>query len=123
SGFPGSIVSASCVTTDLSAVAGMDYVDGTQIFTLAAGETNKTLRFTLLRDTLAEGEERFAVSLSQPQGANIGSCSNAVVRIVDDAPGAPDPAFAAETGYSSSLAVVSGGDFFALPFNVARFHA
>lgn len=123
SGFPNSTVTAVCGTTDLSALAGLDYVAADQVFTLAPGETNKTLWFTLLRDTLTEGDEQFALHMTQAQGANIGSRSNAVVRIVDDAPGSPDPGFIGQAGYSSTLAVLTGGEFFTLPFNIARCHA
>ena len=120
SGYPGTTVSVTCITSNGTAIGGRDYVSATNVVTLLSGETNKALSLTLVRDNKAEGEERFAVSLSDAQGATLGSTSNAVVRIVDDAPGAPDPEFVASAGYAPAFAVEAGGSFLAIPFNVVR---
>src|SRR5438128_7835401 len=50
-------------TTNGIAVAGEDYVPQTGTLTFAAGETNKTLRVSILDDGLVEGDEWFSVVL------------------------------------------------------------
>ncbi len=64
------------VTVDYStmnaiAVAGEDYVPQTGTLVFAAGETNKTLRISILDDGLVEGDEWFRVILQNPTGGAV----------------------------------------------------
>jgi hypothetical protein len=60
----GRTVTASFRTTNLSAVAGRDYVAQTGMLTFAPGETRKSITVTILADSKKEFDEAFAVKLS-----------------------------------------------------------
>ena len=78
-------VSVQYATSDGTATAGTDFsaVFGTLMF--AANETSKTFTVPIQDDTLAEGDETFSVTLSNPGGGGtLGSPSAAVVTIRED---------------------------------------
>ena len=50
----------------------------------AAGETSKVIDVATVQDGVHEGAESFTVTLSDPQGATLGSKSSAAVAITDD---------------------------------------
>ena len=56
-------------TADGTATAGEDYVASSQTLTFAAGETARTIEVTVLDDAHDEGEETFALHLSDAVGA------------------------------------------------------
>ncbi|HVW33062.1 MAG TPA: Calx-beta domain-containing protein, partial [Acidimicrobiia bacterium] len=64
-----------------------DHDSGT--LTFAPGETGRAVRFAAVGDDVDEGDETFAVTLSDPVGATLGPASAPVTIVDDDATGAP----------------------------------
>ena len=83
-------VTVAYATADGTAVAGVDYVAASGTLTLAPGETRRTLSVALLDDAADEPEERFALALSSPAHASLGTAT-ATWTIVDDDPAAKAP--------------------------------
>lgn len=80
--------SSSSITVDwstgaTSATAGSDFTNASGTLTFNPGETSKTIAVSLLADILVEGNESFAVSLTNPANATIADAQS-VVTIVDD---------------------------------------
>ena len=70
----GSTAGAASVqfaTSDLTAVAGSDYQTSSGTLAFAAGETTKQIVVNLVDDTVAEQNESFGLSLTEPTGAVI----------------------------------------------------
>ena len=64
---------------------GIDYAATTTTLTFAAGVSSLTFPLPIANDTLAEGNERFRITLSNPSpGARLGNPSTAIVTILDD---------------------------------------
>jgi dienelactone hydrolase len=79
------VVSVDFTTTNLSATAGLDYMDVATNLTFGVGETNRTVVVSILNDALVEGTETFQASLSNPtDGAVLGTRTSATVRITDN---------------------------------------
>lgn len=79
------VVSVDFATTNVSATAGLDYLDVATNLTFAVGETSQTVAVPLLSDGLVEGIETFQAWLSNPSnGAILGLRTNATVRITDN---------------------------------------
>ncbi len=75
-------VTASWATSDGTAAAGSDYTAASDSLTVTAGDRVTTVEVNLLADTVAEGPETFAVTLS---GANVAlATATATVTILDD---------------------------------------
>ena len=55
-----------------TAQAGKDYLEAYGTLTFAAGETEKTLRVTIIDDTVEDSGETFRLVLSDPAGAQLG---------------------------------------------------
>src|SRR6266536_2966982 len=87
-GRAGNLMSAATVdyaTTDVLAVAGLDYVGTNGTLSFAAGETNQIISIPILKDALREGSESFQVELTNPgPGATLGTRTVAVVSIIDN---------------------------------------
>ena len=83
-------VTVAYATADGTAVAGADYVAASGTLTLAPGETRRTLSVALLDDAADEPEERFALALSSPAHAVLGTAS-ATWTIIDDDPAGKAP--------------------------------
>lgn len=81
----GRSVTVQYATVNGSASAPGDFDAATATLTFAPGETSKTIDVTILNDTLDEALESFAVSLSNPSNATLGSSSHQR-DIVDDDP-------------------------------------
>ena len=64
-------VTVDYATSDGSATAGGDYTAKNGTLTFAVGETNKTLRVSIIDDDLHETDETFTLTLSNPTGAEI----------------------------------------------------
>ncbi len=79
-------VSASCIASNISAMASSDFSTSTTNLNWADGDTtDKSCTFTIVDDTDIEGAQRFKVSLSTPTGgAVLGAPSTTVVNIEDD---------------------------------------
>ena len=65
-------VAVNWSTADGTAMAGQDYVAASGTLTFAPGETERTARVTVLDDEHDEGEETFALRLSNADGAVLG---------------------------------------------------
>ena len=75
-------VTASWATSDGTAAAGSDYTAASDSLTVTAGDRVTTVEVNVLADTVAEGPETFAVTLS---GANVAlATATATVTILDD---------------------------------------
>lgn len=79
----GRQVTVNFATADGTARAGSDYQSSRGTLTFAAGETTKTIRITILGDTLREANETFSVRLSQAVGTTLGT-SNGIGTILND---------------------------------------
>ena len=78
-------VSVDLVTTDLAAIAGLDYVGMSTNLIFTAGETNRLVTVAILNDGLVEGVKTFRVTLSNAiGGAELGIRASATVRITDN---------------------------------------
>jgi len=65
-------VTVDYATADGTATAGVDYVATGGTLTFAPGEMSKIVGVTILGDNAVEPDETFTVTLSAPQGANLG---------------------------------------------------
>jgi hypothetical protein len=71
--------------SDITALAGSDYIDTDHTFTWADGESgDKTFTISILDDSEVEGDETFKVELSSIEGANEGDIQESTVTINDD---------------------------------------
>jgi hypothetical protein len=85
-------------TVDGTATAGSDYVATSGTAEITDGNTSTTIVIPLIGDTLSEGEEAFSVTLSNPQGATLGTTVVTVTLIDDDgAPVCGEPVFSPST--------------------------
>ncbi|MFM7071457.1 MAG: Calx-beta domain-containing protein, partial [Planctomycetota bacterium] len=66
SGSTGSTDTVRYATLDGSAMGGQDFTSVAGTLTFAPGETEKTVAIALLGDTMAEGDEHFLFTLSNP---------------------------------------------------------
>ncbi len=78
-------VTVKYATSNGTATAGQDYTAGSGTITFAAGETSKTLNVAVIGDATVESDETFAVTLSAPSGAKIGTASATGTITNDDA--------------------------------------
>lgn len=76
-------VTVAYSTADGTATAGSDYVATNGTLTFTAGETSKTVHVDISGDTVFEGNETFAVTLSNASGASLADAT-AVGTIVND---------------------------------------
>jgi hypothetical protein len=83
-------VTYSTVTATGGATADTDFIPVTQSLTLTPGQTSQTIGITIKGDTIAEANEAFAVQLTNPSGATLGTAS-ATLTIVDDDGSTPPP--------------------------------
>lgn len=75
-------------TTDLSAKAGEDYSVASGTLRFEAGQTNRTVRISLINDSIGESVETFSVLLTNASpNATISTPSSATVTIHDNDPG------------------------------------
>ena len=64
-------VSVDYATTNLTAVAGQDYLDAAGTLTFAPGEILKPVTVTLLNDAVWEASKTFRITLSNPAGGAV----------------------------------------------------
>ncbi len=80
-----SAVAVQVATTNLTAKAGLDYVETFAQVTFLPNETRKSVIVPILNDGLVESVETFRVTLNNPEGgASLGSRAAATVRITDN---------------------------------------
>jgi hypothetical protein len=69
-----------------------DYISALGTINFAAGETSKTIPILIVDDSYAEGNETFAINLSNASGATLGTQTFATITIVDnDTATGPNP--------------------------------
>ncbi|MCL5097165.1 MAG: hypothetical protein M1608_06505 [Candidatus Omnitrophica bacterium] len=79
------LVKVDYVTTDGTAVSGLDYTGVSGTLAFAQGEISKTFYVPILDDNLIESNETFNVRLLNPQdGATLGQPRAATVTIIDN---------------------------------------
>jgi chitinase len=91
-------------TANDTASAGSDYTAKSGTLTFAAGEQSKVIQVPLAGDKLAEGNEKFMVTLTDAQGAIIGrGTATATIKNDDAAPASPpSPPVTDTTAYGTS---------------------
>ena len=79
-------VSVDYITSDGTAIAGLDYIARSGTLTLPAGVRSKVFSIPIINDSLAEGDETLSLALSNPMGTNafLGPRTNAVLTILDN---------------------------------------
>ena len=78
-------ISVNYSSADGSAVAGSDYTAVNGSLTFAPGETSKIITVDITNDTLAEGNETFSITLSNPGNASIANAQGTGTIIDNDA--------------------------------------
>lgn len=79
-------VTVEYAATNLTAIAGLDFVPVTGVLVFAPGQTSKTIQVPLLDDAQDEMTETFLVSLSHATNAALGTPSITTVEIRDNDP-------------------------------------
>jgi Calx-beta domain len=98
-------VQVAFATSNLTALAGLDYVATNGVVTFAPNEAFKTLSVTIIDDYPIEGDESFYLRLFNPVGAALGAISNATVTIHDSD-------YSPEDLYGHRLYIVSNINFY-----------
>ena len=62
----------------------LDYTSVSQTLTFAPGTVSQVVTVPIINDNVNENRERFTASLSEPQGADLGSRSTTSVIIKDE---------------------------------------
>jgi|GEM_PF-1089264 len=65
------VVTVDYATSSGTATSGTDFTGATGTLTFAPGETSKTITIPVKADTLAEADEKFTITLTNPVGATI----------------------------------------------------
>ena len=68
-----------------------DYATSIGTLRFAAGESTKTIYIPIIDDNIADGNETFTITLSNPSGASLGTTKTATVTITDNANGSGNP--------------------------------
>jgi uncharacterized repeat protein (TIGR01451 family) len=71
-------------TSDETALAGSDYTATSGTLTFTPTDTEKTFKIPILDDDIYEGDEAFAITLSNPSDATLGTPAEATVTISED---------------------------------------
>ena len=71
-------------TSDISALAGIDYTATTGTLSFADGEASQSFSVPILDDGQAEGNEAIVLTLSGASGAMLGAVPEAVLTIIDN---------------------------------------
>jgi hypothetical protein len=79
-------VSVDYATADGTAVAGSDYTSKSGTLTFTPGQTSKTVYVSITDDALAEDDETFTVTLTNPTGGLLIADNQAVGTIQNDDP-------------------------------------
>ncbi len=90
------VTSDSSGLNDCSNLTGMassrcDYATSIGTLRFAAGESTKTIYIPIIDDNIADGNETFTITLSNPSGASLGTTATATVTIMDNANGTGNP--------------------------------
>ncbi len=98
-------VTVDYATSDGTAAAGDDYTAASGTLTFAPGELEQTIEVAALADRAEEGDETFAVTLSNPSGATLadGEATGTVENVAPEPEGNVPPVFNPGS-YSFSIA-------------------
>ncbi|HEX7832426.1 MAG TPA: Calx-beta domain-containing protein, partial [Thermoanaerobaculia bacterium] len=77
-------VSVNYATSDVTAIAGSDYAITSGTLTFAPGVSTQTISVPIIGDTLVESNESFAVTLTSPSNATLGTASANGTIVEDD---------------------------------------
>jgi hypothetical protein len=77
----GRSVTVKYATGGGTAVPGVDYEAAAGILEFTVGQTTQSIEITILDDNLQDAGETFNVTLSEPNGANLGTPTSATVTI------------------------------------------
>ncbi len=108
-------VTVAYATADDTARAGSDYTATNGTLRFAAGETSKTIQVVVRGDTAVEGNEAFAIRLSNPTGATITDGAAIATITNDDQAAASGPGLeysvssAWNSGFTAAMTVEAGG--------------
>jgi Ca2+-binding RTX toxin-like protein len=80
----GTATTVNWATSNGTALAGSDYVAGSNVATIAAGATSTTVSVTINGDTVIEPNETFNVTLSAPTNAILGTAVGVGTILNDD---------------------------------------
>ncbi len=75
----------ACSSVTSMASSRCDYATSIGTLRFAAGEASKTIFIPVIDDNIADGNESFTLTLSNPSGASLGSTTTATVTIMDNA--------------------------------------
>lgn len=118
-------VSVKVTTSPITARQGVDFVPFTNIVSLVSGQISTNITVQILDDGVPGVNRTFAVKLSQPLNAGLGSITNTTVTIIDREsynlpPGQSDPTYGSARGANGTIYamgiqangnVVVAGDF------------
>jgi hypothetical protein len=77
-------VQINYASSDLVAIAGLDYVAMSGVLSIPAGSSSVVLEVRIIGDLLNEGNERFNIDFSNPVNVVIGGDSKSTVMIIDN---------------------------------------
>ena len=75
---------ATSVETGDTAISGTDFTAASETLTFAAGETSKTVTVATTGDELAEGNETFTLTLSNPANATLSTTAATATGTIED---------------------------------------
>jgi hypothetical protein len=81
----------ACSSVTGQASSRCDYAISIGTLRFAIGETSKTIFIPIIDDNIADGNETFTLTLSNPTGASLGSNTSATITITDNANTAGNP--------------------------------
>jgi hypothetical protein len=81
----------ACSSITGQASSRCDYATSIGTLRFAAGESTKTIYIPIIDDNIADGNETFTVTLSNPTGVSLGTLKTATVTITDNANTAGNP--------------------------------
>jgi hypothetical protein len=84
SGLSALTVSANYSSSNITAIAGSDYLTATGTLTFPPGQQTQTFTVSIIDDVLVEPDEELRLSLGSPLNANIGVTNPAILTIVED---------------------------------------
>lgn len=100
-------------TRDDTAIAGKDYISIAGTASIKAGKTSVTIAVEIIGDTIAESDERFALVISNPKGANFPSGKTELIAyktIIDDDDGSTNTTASLSGNISAAVLITTDSD-------------
>ncbi len=113
-------ISVDFATTNLSAIAGSDYMPTNGTLFFAGGERVRLFTVPILNNGLKDSNRKFRVTLSNPTNHVLGTQTNTTVTIRDNDPGVQIAGSVSvqDTDGAATVTVVRGNDMALGPFTV-----